>query len=681
MKPFFKVLTASAAILTLSAAPLANLPLQPQTWSVQAQTVASTQKAALTGNDRFQFTKDSNTFYINGVSSTSDEKVVVINGTTYVQFKSIAAAYGFSISYNSATKESVASYGDLKVSFKLNESTMKVNDKTVKASGKVISRNGNLMVPIRAWATATNSKLEAKNGYVSLSWNTLPKATFTVNEKKIVAGETVVTTSDYASTTLGFNIVEEKWEGLEEVYSTPGVYNVRRSVKDSRGYWSQPYTATITVLKPNELPTADFSTDKTTYKIGEPVYYANKSYDDGAIISSTWSGNDPAFFKAGTYTVKLEVKDDWGATSQIEKQITVTDEVMYTKNQFYLNFTTPGNKLPVDPSFSLSLPSLTYDIQSEEMTSVRTNSPEQLTGAAIDYADTISGPVRFNIHKQNISDKTLELHLVATNDGELPTTVTKNRSTFAGPATYVSQSGKTAASRYLQLLLEPLEPKSFSLQPGESVELLTDVSALTAGKTLTIFSEFYSPDPIRYTLVVTEKNGDGIKAMETLQQSEHDGKHIRGTFSGGNREVIVDKVLGEAGGEKIVLGDKVQVYDKLLTGIDAVTGQEVINYGNGGTVYHMTLDIAPHTAVLLNPRGGHYGGAFIVNDKVINVTDNSILKGQDEAALMYRSGQFQETITISYVVAPGSNMPLHLMFVPVPSLDASKPETDKPAAE
>jgi len=110
-----------------------------------------------------------------------------------------------------------------------------------------------------------------------------------------------------------------------------------------------------------------------------------------------------------------------------------------------------------------------------------------------------------------------------------------------------------------------------------------------------------------------------------------------------------------------------------------VTGNQVINYGNGGTVYHLELDVAPHTAVLLNPRGGHYGGAFIVNDKVVAISNDSILKGPSEAAFLYRSGSFHEKISISYVVAPGSNMPLHLLFVPIPSLD-NKAATDNTPA-
>lgn len=672
MKPLFKVLAASVATLSITAAPLANLPYSSQAQAAQAQTVSTQQQAQLIGKDRFQFTRNSNIFYVNGVASTSDENVAVVKGATYVQLKSIATAYGFKLSYNSATKESVAAYGNLKISFKQNESTMKVNGKSVKTGGKVFSQNGNLMVPLRAWADATGSTLQANGIHLSLSWNTQPKAVFTVNEKQIIAGETTVTTKDQASSSLGFKIVEEKWEGLEKVYSEPGQYTISRSVKDSRGIWSEPYQLTITVEKPNTPPVAEFTTEKTTYKIGEPVYYTNKSHDDGKIVRNTWTGNEPAFFKAGTYTIKLEVQDDRGATSQIEKQITVTDEVMYTKEQFYLNFASQGDIIPIDSSFSLSVPTVTYGIESEDMTAVRTNSPEQLQGPAIDYSDSIAGAVRFNIHKQNISDKPLELHLVATNEGDTATTVSKNRFSFAGPATYVSQSGKTAASRFLEELLAPLEPESITLQPGESVELITGVPAISAGKTLTIFGEYYSPSPIRYTLVVTEKNGDGIASLDTLTQSEHDGKHIRGTFSGGNREIIVDKLLGETGAEKLVLGDKTQVYDKLLTGVDAVTGEEIINYGNGGTVYNMTFNIAPHTAVLLNPRGGHYGGAFIVNEKIVQITNNSILKGQEEAAFLYRSGNFQESISISYVVAPGSNMPLHLLFVPVPSLNAEE---------
>jgi len=672
MKRYLKVVTASVAVLSLTALPFiqSNESARPFV-AYAAQTSVEQQLLALTGNDRFQFTKNSNLIYVNGVPTSSDEALKVEKGTTYVQFKSIAKLFGYKVSYDSQTKQSIASNGSHKIAFKQGESTITVDGKRTNAGGKAFTSNGHLMIPLRAWANATGSSLQVSGGYISLTLNTLPKADFSVNERNIVAGETTVTIKDQAAATGGFNIVEEKWNGLEETYAEPGQYTITRQVKDNRGIWSEPYTVTITVNKPNVAPIADFSTNKLTYKIGEPIYYNNLSSDDGKIVRNTWTGNDPAFFKAGTYTVKLEVQDDFGAVSSVEKQITVSNEVMYTKDQFYLNFAVPGDKIPVDPSFSLSLPSIAYEIVSEDVTSVRTNSPEQLTGAAIDYADTISGAVRFNIHKQNIAEQPLQLHLIATNESDEPTTVTTNRFVYAGPVTHVSTAGKTAAARFLEKLLEPLQPETVTLLPGESVELMTNVPTITPAKTLTIFGEYYSPTPIKYSLVVTEKDGDGIAALETLPQSEHDGKHIRGTFSGGNRSLVVNKVLGENRGEKLVLGDKQQEHDKLLTGVDAVTGEPLINYGNGGVVYDLTLDVEPHTAVLLNPRGGHYGGALIVNDKVIPLTSNSILKGQDEAGFIHRSGSFQETINIKYIVAPGSNMPLHLMFVPVPSLDAA----------
>lgn len=672
MKRYLKIVTASVAVLSLTAAPLIQGNDSTRPFIAYAEQASIQQQSLeLTGNDRFQFTKNSNIIYVNGVPTTSDESVTVIKGTTFVQFKTIAKLFGYQVSYDSGTKQSVASNGTHKIAFKQGESTVTVDGKKVNAGGKAFSSNGHLMVPLRAWSNATGSTLQVNGGYITLALNTLPKANFSVNERYIVAGETTVTIKDQATATGSYRIVDEKWEGLQEKYATPGQYTITRQVQDSRGVWSEPYSVTITVNKPNVAPTANFSTNKTSYKIGEPVYYSNLSSDDGKIVRNTWTGNDPAFFKAGTYTVKLEVQDDFGAVSSVEKQVTVTDEVMYTKDQFYLNFAVQGDKIPVDPSFSLTLPSIAYDIVSEDITSVRTNSPEQLTGAAIDYSDTISGAVRFNIHKQNIAEQPLELHLVATNDSDQPTTVATNRFVYAGPVTHVSTAGKTAAGRFLEKLLEPIQPETVTLQPGESVELMKNVPAITSSKTLTIFGEYYSPTPVRYTLVVTEKNGDGIASLDTLSQSEHDGKHIRGTFAGGNRDIIVNKVLGENRGEKLVLGDKVQEYDKLLTGVDAVTGEQIINYGNGGVVYNLNLDIAPHTAVLLNPRGGHYGGALIINDKVIALTSTSILKGQDEAGFIYRSGNFQESINIKYIVAPGSNMPLHLMFVPIPSLNPS----------
>jgi len=663
MKQVFKMVTVCGVSLCLTAGSVLGsshlLPSNIAYANVQVQS---------TGSDSFILQENSNDIIFNGNTVSSDEPLAVTKGVSYIQFKTIANLYGFKISYDSKTKESIATSNTTTISFKANSDVVKVNGKNIKAAGTVYTNNGYLMIPVRTWANITNSSVSSKNGTVTLNWNTTPKAIFSIGETRIVAGETKVTYTDHATSPANYQIVAEEWTGKQEIFDTPGVYTISRRVQDSRGVWSAPYSLNITVLKPNEPPVANFTTNKTTYKLGEPVIYTNTSTDDGIIVRNTWTGNDPAYFEPGTHTIKLEVQDEFGLTSNVTKQIEVVDEVMYTKEQFYLNFTQPGGKMPISSSQALGIAAVPYKITPDNMTIVRTNSPELLIGQYIDYSDTISGKVRFNIHKKNGLKDPLMLHLIVTNETDEVGYIQTDKYSHAGPATYVSTSGKTAVTRFLNQTIDNESGKAIALQPGESIELFPkgSLSPIKHTQTMSIFAEYKSSIPLRYTLVVTDPDKDAIESMDTLIQSELDMKHVRATFKGGNRTITTDKVLGQNGPDKLVFGDTVN--DTILEGIDAITGSPVTNFGNGGVFYKIDLDVAPETAIVLNPRGGHYAGAFIVNNKVVQLTSNSILQGPSEAGFLHRTGKTQEKVELAFIVAPGSNLPINLLFLPLPDL-------------
>jgi len=678
MRKFLKAMTTRLALLGII-----SLMLTGATSWLNPQVVNANSNFAVTGKDKIVFTMDSKVITFNGTKSTTDVPISVVKGVSYIQFKTIAKLYGFNVSYDSSTKSSVASLKNNKISFKQDSSIVNFNGKNIKATGATYTKSGNLMVPIRAWADMTGSTISVKGKQVILDWNSAPLATFVVNEKKIFAGETTITTTDRSSSKLGFAIVAEEWTGKQAIYNAPGQYKITHKVKDERGVWSDPFTVTISVLKANEAPIAAFTTDKDTYKLGEPVVYTNKSTDDVGITRNTWTGNEPTFFTPGKYTITLTVLDAGGLTSTTSKEITVLDEVLYTKDQFYLNFTKIGNKFPIETSLALEIAASPYSIAPEDITITRTNSPEKLLGPAIDYTDTLSGKVRFNVHKQNGAQQELELHLIVTNENSETAYIDVNNYAAAGPATYVTTSGKTAVKRYLQQLLDNEPAQQIALLPGQSYDLFDDGSKpLKTNQTRTIFAEYTVPEdlPLKFTLIVTEKDADPIAVLPTLQQSEHDTKHVRGTFAHGNRMITADKVLGANGADKLILGDKGEkAYDQLLQGIDAITGEAVTNWGNGGVLYKLQLEVAPNTAIVLNPRGGHYGGSFIVNDKVVELLSNSIIQGPSEAGFLHRTGNKQESVTLMFLVSPGSNMPLNLLFLPLPSLTTTETtETTEP---
>jgi hypothetical protein len=85
-------------------------------------------------------------------------------------------------------------------------------------------------------------------------------------------------------------------------------------------------------------------------------------------------------------------------------------------------------------------------------------------------------------------------------------------------------------------------------------------------------------------------------------------------------------------------------------------------------LYRLKLEVAPRTLISLNARGGHYTGAFVVNGRVVEVTKGSILKNQEEACVLYRTGNRAETVEIVFTPASGSNLPIALLFEPLPEV-------------
>jgi PKD repeat protein len=113
-------------------------------------------------------------------------------------------------------------------------------------------------------------------------------------------------------------------------YSAAGAYPVTLTVTDNRG-GTNAVTKTVTVTAANVLPTAAFTSSCTNLS----CTFTNQSTDpDGTIASRSWNFGDgttstatsPAktYTAAGTYTVRLTVTDNRGATGTTTKSLTVT---------------------------------------------------------------------------------------------------------------------------------------------------------------------------------------------------------------------------------------------------------------------------------------------------------------------------------------------------------------------
>ena len=615
-----------------------------------------------------QLEKDSDVMLFDGEAIQAAQPITYKDGAAYIPLNGIASVYGFTLYYDAKTKEAVAKSAARELRFKDGSPHIKVNGSAVKGPGPVYAQNGYMMVPLRMWANLTDSSIDVSGKQITLRWRTaLPKADFAVGPEEIHAGQTLAVYTDKASHPGGLPIVREEWSGRYDIFPEAGVYVVTRRVMDAAGNWSEPYAVTVSVLPPNLPPVADFETDKTTYRIGERIEYRDLSTDDEyAIVRREWSGNEPAFFEPGEKRITLEVEDKHGLVDRVTKTITVTDEVLYTKEEYDRLFTGVGDKYAVLGPSVLGYEPVEFTFTRENIRLVRSNSPEVLTATGVAYDTNETGHTRFLIYNQSKLPYNVKLYLVATNFGGTPVDISIGAHGVGGPDPISMNASKMSTLRYLDAVNRGLQGGTVRLRPKESAVLLPDKLSTVPIKTDQIFSAYadiIASGYVRYRVVFLPEGVDPLEVLETLPLLPRDGVHVRGSFDYTDRTVTIDEQLGRTK-QRMMFGDG--KYDPYLWGIDDGTGLNELNLGNYGVLYRLRLNVAPRTLVSLNARGGQYTGAFIVNGRLVEVAKGSVLRNPDEAVVLHRTGSRAETVEIVFTPSSGSNLPIALLFEPLP---------------
>ncbi|NBD22724.1 copper amine oxidase N-terminal domain-containing protein [Paenibacillus glycinis] len=606
----------------------------------------------------------------NGTAYQSAQPVANIEGRTFIPFSSIAKRYGYAISYDAQKKESIARNDKHELVFKIGSGFAYRDGVLTKLTGAAYISNGYLMVPLRSWGEMADSAVAAIGKTITLTWSTVvvppkPTANFEVQPSEIYAGQTQVTYIDHAANPTGMPFIDERWDGRMDVFPEAGTYVVSRQVQDSNGTWSDPYAVTVVVKAPNQPPVADFTTEKSQYRIGEQVRYIDMSTDDeNAIVKSTFTGNDGVFFEPGDKTVTLVVEDKHGLTSTVTRTVTVTSEVLYTKDEYYRLNTRPGENFPIDPDSVPKMPTITYAVNSETSQLVRSNSPETLTQEGIAYEAQLTGQVRFMFHNVNKIGYPVRMYLLATNNNSTVVNVNTSSIGVGGPDPVVGNTGKMAVVRYLNAYQSNPAPKWMTVRPHQTIEILPELSKtpMKADEVLTAYADIFSDQELQFHIVVVAAGKDPVAELPNMAVIPRDGIHVRGTFYNADRSIEINDTLGNTE-QRIVLGDK--TIDKYLDGIDDTTGQLQYNTGNFGTLYRMHLPhVAPRTLIALNARGGLYIGAFMVNGQVVSTS----MMNNTQATALYRTGATEESVDIVFTLAAGSNLPIAMTFLPLPEL-------------
>ncbi len=492
-----------------------------------------------------------------------------------------------------------------------------------------------------------------------------PVAEFTFAQPQFRPGE-LVSVTDLSYHPEDLSIVESKWIGLQDVYTVPGVYPVSLQVQDELGNWSDPCTKNLVINNP---PEANFTTAKSSYRIGEPIVYKNFSSDpDGHELSYKWTNNAMAFFEPGRHTVTLTVTDTLGGTDTATVEVLVENEVYYTKEQFYLLYGPDSKVIPYDERV-LDFKTVSPEVSHGNRVLVRSNSPETIDREGLLYRDTVSGPARIFVHHINQSTSEMRVWMMAKNTGSSPVNISASRRGLGGPSTAILQTGRQYLTRYFA----DTQPLSLSVNPGEAVPILSDLlPPMKPGNCVSAMVDLDFSAPVELSFIALDAGKSPVEQLADLAPLPRDA-HIRGTFGGADREIIVPERLGR---EKLrmVFGDPAQ--DTPATGIDALTGEMMVNHGNYGVVYTITLErVYRDLALVMNARGGNFCGVLVVNGTPVPVPADSYLPPANSAVIAQRVPAGDKTV-LQFSPPSGSFMPVNLLFIPMPQ---SKGEDFDPA--
>lgn len=620
------------------------------------------------GDNQLVLLMNSNKMYLNGKEYLAGSPMEVKKGVSYISIRAIVERAGFQLTFDNSTKETIIQRGTDELRFKNETSSYKVNGvtKTMKGSSYVL--NGNFMVPLTAITNALNITyyVDQPNKRVIVNLSTNPIASFTIGNEEIIAGETTVIYNTTSSSPSGLQIVNEEWIGRQEIYSTPGNYTVTYRVQDSSGQWSDAYSLTLTVIKPHTPPVANFATDRDTYKMGELVIYSDYSTDEVGITDRKWENRQLAFFTPGKTSIRLTVTNKFGLTSTFEKTITITDETLYARDDFFKIFTPVGEKISFNGSVVPSWEKLNYSFYSEPTTLIRSNSPETVYSEGIVYEETASGNTRFMIHHVNATGKNVKMYVIATNNNEETTRLTQTNLGFGGPSQFATAAGKLSVDRYYASMQSNEKYKDIWIAPGDSKLILTELNAIPMKKNevISLFADLNSDRTLSYKVIMIDADKDPFETVSSLGYPVED-VHNRGTYFDATRNIVYNDLVGTTP-IRLMIGDNSK--DPYLVGYDGITKNYKLNAGNFGVLYKAKLyRVAPNTLITFNPRGGRYYGSILVNGEIVQLSNSSrSISAPNEQAVLYRTGDREEVVEFVFTAAPGSNLSVNLLLQPMP---------------
>jgi hypothetical protein len=306
------------------------------------------------------------------------------------------------------------------------------------------------------------------------------------------------------------------------------------------------------------------------------------------------------------------------------------------------------------------------------------DSPESPTSRGILYEDgTQPGNVTnriFAYHVNNQSSGNLRFSVLIENLGSSYGTLQVQQVGSAGPSTSYGYIGKLAFDRWLT----SSQGTAISVAPGQTVRLDTnfDSTLVSPGNLLHGIWDYSFTQPHKVIICAINPSDNPLSIWPSLSVLARD-THERGTYAACNKMYDTAATFDTTNGISLYpIGD--HDLDTPTTGYDyAVTPPTAETHLDpSGILYRTHLTLASSDgrslAILINPRGGSWGGAvyaqsgilpggkFLVPSGSGSTSDNT--KGTVEGDYATPSG----TVFMQFMPTGGSNFPVDIMLVPHP---------------
>ncbi|MCC6546691.1 hypothetical protein IT570_05935 [Candidatus Sumerlaeota bacterium] len=309
--------------------------------------------------------------------------------------------------------------------------------------------------------------------------------------------------------------------------------------------------------------------------------------------------------------------------------------------------------------------------------------PETVTSLGKLYEDTLpAGTNRIYLYHVNGMGvgNSVRISAVLTNEGTTTETATVIRRSFPTPSGNYSGIGREGVRQYYENA--PISEVKL-LAPGESTLLdsALDARVITNNQLVNVTFDVVFTGPLLVDTVAVAAAADTLAEFPTMGYSPNDAFLRQGTFSSNARDRTVPYNYKTTDGiKRIRIAEGTSpIADPPLSGKNAESGGDTTLRGNFAVTYKVRVNVRSddnrHLALLLNPRGGAYGGYFRVTypeagdasvgtlipaPPIVSVSDT----GQGAVISLLAPTSTAETLLLEFTPAGAMNLPFEILLVP-----------------